>query len=139
MITFIDTNIFIYAIDAAEPIKKKRAIERISQARDAGTVALSTQVLQEFHSITTRKLRPALTAQEASQYVKQLCEFQVIGADAQSIQAACALAAKHKLQCWDALILEPALRAKATVLVSEDGQAGQRFGGLVIENPFAAA
>ena len=139
MITFIDTNIFIYAIDAAEPIKKKRAIERISQARDEGTVALSTQVLQEFYSITTRKLRPALAAQEASQYVKQLCEFQVIGADMQSIQAACALAAKHKLQWWDALILESALRAQATTLVSEDGQAGQRFGNLVVENPFATA
>ena len=130
---------FIYAIDTGEPTKKKRAIERISQARDEGTVALSTQVLQEFYSITTRKLRPALTAQEASQYVKQLCEFQVIGADAQSIQAACALTAKHKMQWWDALILEAALRSQASVLVSEDGQAGQRFGGLVIENPFAAA
>ena len=136
MITFFDTNIFIYAIDASEPVKKKRAIARISEARAVGTVVLSTQVLQEFYSITTRKLRPALTAQAASQFVKQLCEFQVIGADAHSIQAACSLVAKHKMQWWDALILEAAMRAKADVLVSEDGQAGQHFGSLVIENPF---
>ena len=138
MITFFDTNIFIYAIDAGEPVKKKRAIQRIAQARDEGTVVLSTQVLQEFYSITTRKLRPALTPQEASQYITQLCEFQVIGSDAQSIQSACALADRHKLQWWDALILEAALRAQADLLVSEDGQAGQRFGGLVVENPFNA-
>lgn len=136
--TFFDTNIFIYAIDAGDVVKKKRAIQRIAQARDEGTVVLSTQVLQEFYSITTRKLRPALSPQEASQYVLQLCEFQVIGADAQSIQSSCALADRHKLQWWDALILEAALRAQADVLVSEDGQAGQRFGSLVVENPFVS-
>ena len=136
MITFFDTNIFIYAIDAGEPVKKKRAIQRIAQARDEGTVVLSTQVLQEFYSITTRKLRPALTPQEVSQYITQLCELQVIGSDTQSIQSACALADRHKLQWRDALILEAALRAQADLLVSEDGQADRRFGGLVVENPF---
>ena len=34
-------------------------------------------------------------------------------------------------------ILEAALRADADVLVSEDFQNGQRFGKLVLENPFA--
>lgn len=48
MIAFFDTNIFIYAIDAGEPLKKKRALQRIAQARDEGIVVLSTQVLQEF-------------------------------------------------------------------------------------------
>ncbi|NJR72423.1 MAG: PIN domain-containing protein [Gammaproteobacteria bacterium] len=136
MITFFDTNIFVYAIDAGEPVKKSRAIARITEAREAGTVVLSTQVLQEFYSITTRKLRPALTAHVANQFVNELCAFQVMGADVASIRAACALVTKHKMQWWDALILEAAMRAKANVLVSEDGQAGRRFGSMVVENPF---
>lgn len=136
MITFFDTNIFIYAVDAGEPAKQAKALARITRARSEGVVALSTQVLQEFYAITTRKLRPALSATQAAQFVQQLCEFKVLGADAQSIQAACKLVAEHQLAWWDALILEAALRARATVLVSEDGQAGQRFGSLVVENPF---
>jgi len=45
-------------------------------------------------------------------------------------------AKRHQLQWWDALILEAALRAQADVLVTEDGQYGQRFGKLTVENPF---
>jgi predicted nucleic acid-binding protein len=69
----------------------------------------------------------------------QLSAFEVIGASAQSVVAAAELARKHRLQWWDALILEAALRANAGVLVSEDGHHGQRFGSLVIENPFRSA
>jgi predicted nucleic acid-binding protein len=46
------------------------------------------------------------------------------------------LAQRYQLQWWDALILEAALRAQADVLVSEDGQHGQRFGKLMVDNPF---
>ena len=37
---------------------------------------------------------------------------------------------------WDALILEAALAAQATLLYSEDFQDGSVFGGLRIVNPF---
>jgi predicted nucleic acid-binding protein len=62
-----------------------------------------------------------------------------MGASAQSVLAATKLARKHRLQWWGALILEAALRANASVLVSEDGQHGQRFSTLLVENPFRAA
>ncbi|HQD14385.1 MAG TPA: PIN domain-containing protein, partial [Ottowia sp.] len=88
-------------------------------------------------AITTRKLQPPLPAPEAAAQVQRLCAFQVMGSTAQSVQAAIALAQEHQLQWWDALILEAALRAGADVLISEDGQAGRRFGRLVVENPFA--
>ena len=60
-----------------------------------------------------------------------------MGSTAQIVQAAIALAQQHRLRWRDALILEAALRAGANVLLSEDGQAGRRFGQLVVENPFA--
>jgi predicted nucleic acid-binding protein len=37
---------------------------------------------------------------------------------------------------WDALILETAIIAEATILYSEDFQDGAVFGGLRIVNPF---
>ena len=137
MICFFDTHVLVYAIDAGDPARRERALNRLARAASEGTVVLSTQVLQEFYAITTRKLQPPLPAPEAAAQVQRLCAFQVMGSTAQSVQAAIALAQEHQLQWWDALILEAALRAGADVLISEDGQAGRRFGRLVVENPFA--
>ena len=66
----------------------------------------------------------------------ELGSFEVVGSSAASVLEATRLATRHQLQWWDALILEAALRAQADVLVSEDGQHGQRFGKLTYENPF---
>ena len=137
MICFFDTNVLVYAVDAGDPARRERALNRLARAASEGTVVLSTQVLQEFYAITTRKLQPPLPSPEAAAQVQRLCAFQVMGSTAQSVQAAIALAQEHQLQWWDALILEAALRAGADVLISEDGQAGRRFGRLVVENPFA--
>ncbi len=136
MITFFDTNIFIYAIDDSENIKRVKSMARIEQARSQGKVALSTQVLHEFYNISRRKLRPPLSHSQAAQAVTHLCEFLVLGSMAASVQAALLLHEQHQLSWWDALILETALRSDADVLVSEDFQHGRRFGKLVVENPF---
>lgn len=136
MICFFDTNILLYAIDASEPVRSECALERLARAAREGTIVISTQVLQEFYAVATRKLQPPLPPAEAAAQVQRLCAFQVMGCSAQSVQAAIALAQAHQLQWWDALILEAALRADTDVLVSEDGQAGRRFGKLLVENPF---
>jgi predicted nucleic acid-binding protein len=136
MICFFDTNVLVYCMDAGDPLRQARAIERFAQAYEQDTVVLSAQVLQEFYAITTRKLTPALSPAEAQAQVERLASFEVIGSSATSVLEATRLAQRHQLQWWDALILEAALRAQADVLVTEDGQHGQRFGKLVLENPF---
>ena len=129
----------VYAVDSSDRVRQAQAIARFERACANDTVALSTQVLHEFYSIVTTKLRPPLSTREASAQVRQLCAFHVAGSSSQSVQDAIELAQKHKLHWWDALILESALRIGADVLVSQDGQHGQRFGKLVVENPFLAA
>lgn len=139
MSTFFDTNILVHAVDAGDPVRQDIAIDRLARAIKDDSVVISTQVLQEFYNVTTRKLRPPLSAAEATSQITRLCAFEVIGATADSVLAAADLARQHQLSWWDALILEAALRANADVLVSQDGQHGQRFGRLLIENPFLAA
>lgn len=139
MSTFFDTNVLIYAVDAGDPVRQEAAIERFARAVKDDTIVLSTQVLQEFYNVTTRKLKPPLSPREATHQITQLCTFDVVGATSDSVLAAAELVQKHQLQWWDALILEAALRAGADVLVTQDGQHGQRFGKLVIENPFRTA
>jgi predicted nucleic acid-binding protein len=136
LITFIDSNIFIYAIDQSEPIKRHKAIKRIEKARTEGTIALSTQVLHEFYNISTRKLKPELPHAQAAQAVNSLCEFTVLGSSAASVRTALDLKVSHQISWWDALIVEAALRADASVLITEDGQHGREYGKLRLENPF---
>ncbi|MDM7943004.1 MAG: PIN domain-containing protein [Hydrogenophaga sp.] len=136
MICFFDTNVLVYCMDAGDPDRQALAIERFARACEQDTVVLSAQVLQEFYAVTTRKLQPALSPAAAQAQIERLASFEVVGSSATSVLEATRLAARHQLQWWDALILEAALRAQADVLVSEDGQHGQRFGKLTVENPF---
>lgn len=136
MTTFIDTNVLLYTIDNSNPAKQSQAIAAVAQASLQGGVAISTQVLIEFFNIATTKLKPGLSPQAATDMLERLCEFEVVSSTAQGVLEACRLVQRYKLQWWDALILEAALRANADTLLSEDGQHGQRFGPLVVHNPF---
>lgn len=136
MICFFDTNILVYTVDASDPPRREAAIACLAKAVRDDTIALSTQVLQEFYNITTRKLKPPLSRREAAQQIAHLSAFDIVGATSSSILAATELADKHQMDWRDALILEAALRANADVLYSEDGQHGQRFGTLTVTNPF---
>lgn len=137
MSTFFDTNVLVYMVDAGDKARQARAIERFERAVRDDVVVLSTQVMQEFYAVTTRKLKPPLSPREATRQLEHLSAFEVVGADAHSVLAAAGLAQAHQLSWWDALILEAALRANARCLVTQDGQHGRRFGSLVVENPFA--
>lgn len=136
MIVFFDSNVLVYMLDTQEPVKQQQAIKRLAQSIEHDSVALSTQVLHEFVNVVTRKLNSRLTIAEASAHVEQFCQFEILGSSAASVQAAIELMQLYKTSWWDALILEAALRADADVLVSEDFSHGQRFGKLVVENPF---
>ncbi len=52
------------------------------------------------------------------------------------ILSASRLSERHSTDFWDALIVEAALRAGATELVTEDLHDGHRFGELTVRNPF---
>ncbi|OIN92561.1 MAG: hypothetical protein AUJ20_07285 [Comamonadaceae bacterium CG1_02_60_18] len=138
MIAFFDTNVLVYTLDQSDLRQKNLALDCFANALQHDTITLSTQVLHEFYSITTRKLRPAPTTAQAQTYVKELCAFDVIGGTAPAIMAAIEIVQRYQMQWWDALILEAALRAKAEVLYTEDLQHGQRFGALTVMNPFLA-
>ncbi len=53
---FIDTNVWVYAVDVAEPTKRARALEVPAASPDKDYV-ISAQVLGEFYATVTGKLR----------------------------------------------------------------------------------
>jgi predicted nucleic acid-binding protein len=54
--TFIDTNVLVYADDRDAGAKRRTAQEALGALIEAGEAVVSTQVLQEYFSIATRKL-----------------------------------------------------------------------------------
>jgi predicted nucleic acid-binding protein len=136
-LTFVDTNILLYAhgADDADP-RAKRARDLVTGLWEAGGGVVSTQVLQEFYAVATRKLSPPLSKLQARAVVIAYSDWCRVKTDPALIIGASALEETHTLGFWDALIIEAALRSAATTLLSEDLQDGRKFGDLLIENPF---
>lgn len=132
---FLDTNIVVYAYDRDEPAKRNVARAILAEASEP--LFVSTQVLAEFYWVATRRLTRALSDAEAADVVHALAELAVVGADAELVKSAIALARERQLAFWDAQIVRAAQLAGCDRLLSEDLQDGARFEEVRIENPFA--
>jgi predicted nucleic acid-binding protein len=136
-VTFVDTNVLVYAHDLSETARRPVAQALLDELWRDRSGVVSTQVLSEFYVVATRKFDPPMTRRAARQVVAAYSAWPVVSVDVPLILAASTLEERHSLSFWDALIVEAASRAGACTLVSEDLQAGRRIRGLVIENPFA--
>ena len=136
---FVDTNVLIYAHDASETTRQPVAQAVLGELWRSRSGALSTQVLQEFYVVATRKFDPRMSPRQARDLVDAYSNWQLVQIDVPLILAASQLEERHTLSFWDALIVEAARRAGATRLVTEDLQAGRWIAGLLIDNPFASA
>ena len=135
MKTFIDTNVLVYAHDTDAGDRHTAAKAVLAKLWDNRTGSLSTQVLQEFYAVVTRKFKPPMPRAKARAIVAAYGEWCDIATEPQLIVAASRLEEEHTLSFWDALIVQAAIQAGADRLVSEDLQHGRRFGSLTIENP----
>lgn len=131
--TFIDTNVFVYTFDEAEPGKQEQAKHILRETTD---VVVSTQVMNEFCVVTTRKLATPLSAQAAADVVTQMSNYVCVAVDAELVLRAVRAGQRWQLSHWDALMVEAAHQAGCSVLLSEDMVDGAVYDGLKIENPF---
>ena len=132
---FLDTNIFLYADDLDAGPKREVAREILRDAFTSGTGVLSTQVLQEYFVVATRKL--GVDAAVASRKVELMATLDVVRIEVAEILAAIDLHRLHSFSLWDALIVRCAATAGCSRLLSEDMQVGRVISGVRIDNPFA--
>jgi predicted nucleic acid-binding protein len=134
--TFLDSNVLVYSVDEspAEKLKHERAIELLSSQPE--NLVVSTQVLQEFYVVTTRKLKTRLSEERAAKAVRGIAKLDVVGVDAPLVLAAVDTSRTVQISLWDALIIEAASRAGCERVLSEDLNATQVIRGVRIENPF---
>ena len=130
---FIDTNILIYSIDAANAEKQKKAKSIISELSENGGI-ISTQVLQEFYNIATKKL--CVSKEDAKLLLKYLAECFVVHKNSvNDILHAVEISIKTQFSFWDSLIIAAAISEGCTTLYTEDLNNGQLIDGIVLENP----
>lgn len=133
---FVDTNILVYAHDRTARMKHHQARELTQTLWSSGLAVISTQVLQELYTSLRRKSESPLPIHEAELILRDYLEWDVVVNTPQSVLDAIALEKRYRISFWDGLILQAALRAKATIVYTEDLSHGQSYESLRVVNPF---
>jgi len=131
---FLDTNILVYTVDKKDLDKFELSRKMVKKLTTEHSPVISTQVLQEFYSAATSKLK--LEKIFVKNIVHNFQNMEVVTIDPQIIEQAIDISIIFQLSFWDSLIVAAAERAKCDFLVSEDLNAGQSIRGIKIINPF---
>jgi predicted nucleic acid-binding protein len=133
---FVDTNVLLYWMDMEDTPKAVRAREWIDYCWDSGTGRLSWQVIHEFYSNATRKMK--VPVDQARRHVQLFSRWQPDGMNLEVVQRCWYWMDKAQVPYWDGLILASAERLGCSILLSEDFQAGRSYDGVRVVNPFEA-
>jgi len=131
---FIDSNVVVYANDGRDAVKQKLAIALIGDAIRLGNGVISTQVLQEYANVALCKL-----GQRQDVVLRQLVlleRLKVVPQTPALARRAVELHGLYGISFWDAAIVAAAESGGCECILSEDLNAGQFYGGVVVTNPF---
>jgi predicted nucleic acid-binding protein len=134
-----DTNVLAYIAGVDRHAADGRKIEAsrtlLKRLQGRATLIAPVQVLGELFVVLTRS---GASRDEARETVLRMAQaFGAADSDSSAFLSALDLAASHKLQFWDALILNAAAEAGCTFLLSEDMSSGFTWRGVVVVDPFA--
>ncbi len=132
---FVDTNILVYAHDRTAGVKHRRARILLEQLWESGEGVLSTQVLQELCINLRRKTASPLPVEEVRRLIGEYSTWEVITNTPESVIKALDVEVRYKTSFWDALILQAADDASASIVYSEDLATGQKYGMIRVVNP----
>jgi predicted nucleic acid-binding protein len=135
-LTFIDTNILVYAFDADAGDKHIKAQALLKECWENESGIISTQVLQEFYVTVTRKLSNPIPPQAARDVIQTYRAWSMFRPTIENIISASELEQSYQLSFWDALIVIAAQVSGAAILISEVLQDGQEIGSIKVVNPF---
>ena len=131
---FVDSNIFLYAVDDADPHKQGVARDWRAELWKSRLGRVSFQVLSEFY-VNAVRLTP-VASNEARAEVRDLLAWNPLAVDAAVIERGWKLQDRYRISYWDALIVAAAQTASCGFLLTEDLQDGQKLDGVEVVNPF---
>ena len=133
--TFIDTNILVYAMDQADPLKHKQSRFFLQELRkEEHTGVISTQILQEFYVTAIKKLNldPVLV----KSILRAFKNYEVVVINPDLIESAVDCSVLNRISFWDALVVVSAESACCDMILTEDLNDGQIIRGVKIHNPY---
>ena len=133
-LVFVDTNVFLYAMDASEPRKQAAASAWRAELWRTQSGRTSFQVLQEFYVNAVQKWPKALN--EARAEVQDLLAWRPVSIGAGILLEGWKLQDRYRLSFWDSLIVAAAKASSCQFLLTEDLQHGQKLDSVEILNPF---
>jgi predicted nucleic acid-binding protein len=135
-LTFVDTNVFVYARDARDAAKQLRAAEWIARLWHERSGRTSVQVLSEYYYSVTRKLARRIAPGEAWDDAKALFAWRPHPIDGALLAQAREIEQRWRLSWWDSMIVAAAQLQGCVLLLTEDLQDGAVFAGVTVRSPF---
>ncbi len=134
-VELVDINVLVYAHNRPDERRQPVARDLLTRLTEDGTGAVSSQVLQEWVNVVTRRVPVPLTLNEAARVIEDFnsAGWRIISPQVGDVIEALAMMPRWQLSWWDALIVQV---AGASVLWTEDLNQGQKFGSVTIQNPF---
>ena len=135
----VDTNVFVYALDAEEPSKQAKAQELLDQlTQSPNETVLLWQVAGEVLSCRRRwEASGQVTAADVEASFRDvLAMFPLHKPSARVFDISFTLRAQFSLSHWDSMLLAAASEAGVNMLYSEDMSAGWTYGTVKVVNPF---
>jgi predicted nucleic acid-binding protein len=133
---FVDTNVFVYAKQASEHTKQPLASRWLERLWEEQTGRTSVQVLNEYYTTLTRKIKPALPPADAWDDVKSLMAWNPQPMDLDLLHRGREVEQRYRLSWWDSLIVGAAQLQNCVLLLTEDLQDRSVYGGVTVRNPF---
>ncbi len=132
--TFLDSNVLVYAVDARDAGKQKIAKSIVMSARDSADYVISAQVLNEFSNVAMRKL--GKTRAEVMGFAELFNAIRSVPVKSEWTMRALEMMGLYDLQFYDALLLVAAKELGCDRFLTEDLSDGQTYSGVLAVNPF---
>ena len=132
--TFLDTNVLVYAVDARDVCKQRAAKAIVMAARNSPDYVISAQVLNEFSNVAINKLKK--TRMETRDFVELFMAINSVAIQPEWTTHAIEIMGRYDIQFYDSLLLAAAESAGCDEILTEDLNDGQIYCGVKAVNPF---
>jgi predicted nucleic acid-binding protein len=133
---FVDTNVFVYARQATESAKQPLAASWLQRLWAEQSGRTSVQVLNEYYTTLTRRIRPPVPPIDAWDDVTSLIAWNPLCMDVELLQRGRDVEQRYRLSWWDSLIVAAAQLQNCVLLLTEDLQDRAVYGSVTVRNPF---
>jgi len=132
---FLDSNVLGYAHDDTD-LRKKEIAQGLLRRAVLGEFVASTQSLAEFATTLLHKFSPPFPPNDVLAILDSLSPIKLVVPDGGVVRRAVEAREAYGIHFYDGMIVAAAERGGCKRIWSEDFNAGQKYFGVLVENPF---